>query len=181
MTWRIEQGDALELLRTLEDESVDAVVTDPPFTAAGGSTNGRTSGADGQFFTFWLRAVFDELRRVTRPEGCAFMFCDWRTIGTVAAVASPLGERQTEKAWTVTQGLVWDRECSGLGSPFRNAFEMIAFARGPKYQSTLPKDIPTLIRCRWPYGHHAHHAAEKPVDLVRQLVEWATPSPGMIT
>lgn len=31
MTWRIEQGDCLELLKTLEPDSVDAVVTDPPY------------------------------------------------------------------------------------------------------------------------------------------------------
>lgn len=178
--WSIQEGDAIALMATLADASVDAAVFDPPFTSAGGSTNGRTSSADGQFFAHWLRAVFVELRRVVKPEGCAFIFCDWRTIGVLQASMTPLGERQRGAVWDLTQAIVWDRECFGLGSPFRNSFEMIGFARGPSWQSDLPKNIPNLIRCRWPYGRHEFHQAEKPVQLVRQLVEWACPVGGTV-
>lgn len=180
--WELYQGDALDVLRGLPDGSVDAVVTDPPYTAAGGSTNGRSGShaADTQFFAFWLRAVMSEIRRVTRPDGCAFFFCDWRTVHIVAAAMAPPGDRQREAIWNVTQALVWDRECIGLGSPFRNSFEMIAFARGPDYRSELPKNIPTVIRHRWPYGAHEHHGAEKPVELVRQLLRWGLPRGGAV-
>jgi site-specific DNA-methyltransferase (adenine-specific) len=33
--WRLIQGDALEVLRELEAESVDAVITDPPYSSDG--------------------------------------------------------------------------------------------------------------------------------------------------
>lgn len=178
--WEVRQGDALEMMREIDTASVDAVVMDPPFTAAGGSTNGRTGSADGQFFAHWLRAVFGEVRRVVRPDGCGFVFCDWRTIGILAGAISPLGERQRGEVWEATQAIVWDRECFGLGSPFRNSFEMIAFVRGPRWESALPKNIPNLIRCRWPYGRHEFHQAEKPVQLVRQLVDWACPPGGLV-
>lgn len=173
-------GDCIDALREMRDASADACVMDPPYTAAGGSTNGRTSGADSQFFEYWLRAVLAEVRRVVRPAGCAFIFCDWRTVGVVASAMRTPGHRQTGREWAVSQALAWDRECIGLGAPFRNSFEMIAFAKGPDWSSALPKNIPTVIRHRWPYGQHRHHGAEKPVDLCRQLVRWALPSGGTV-
>lgn len=178
-------GDALSVLRTFPDHHFHALITDPPFTAAGGSTNGRTGGAgaggDTQFFDFWLAAVFAELRRVLVPSACGFVFCDWRTLASVGRAVSPDGNRQREEAWRMSQAIVWDRESIGLGSPFRNSWEMIAFIRGPKYRSTLPKDLPNIVRHRYPYGRHEHHGAEKPVTLVRQLIQWAeVPAGGRV-
>jgi hypothetical protein len=128
-------GDSLQELRALPSHSFDAIVTDPPYTAAGGSTNGRTetsTGADSQFFLHWLSAVMAEVRRVVKPEGCGFVFCDWRTIGCISSAIAPSGNRQTAEVWKVGQALVWDRESIGLGSPFRNSFEMIAFVAGSR-------------------------------------------------
>lgn len=182
----LHHGDALAVLRGMAPGTVDALVTDPPYTAAGGSTNGRSAGhdADSQFFLYWLRDVAAEISRVVKPDGCGFVFCDWRTVNLVAAAFSPSGGGSMRyaggSAWRVGQALVWDRECIGLGSPFRNSFEMIAFVRGPDWKSTLPKDIPTVIRHRWPYGQHKHHGAEKPVDLCRQLVRWACQPGGVV-
>ena len=176
----LHEGDALEWLRSLPDGHADALETDPPYTAAGGSTNGRSFGheADSQFFLYWLRDVAAEIARVVKPSGCGFLFCDWRTINVVAsAFAPPKKGALTANFWRVGQALVWDRESIGLGCPFRNSFEMIAFVRGTDWKSKLPKNLPTVLRHRWPYGRHAHHCAEKPVDLCRQLVRWAS-EPG---
>lgn len=177
------EGDCLEVLRGFPNETFDAVVTDPPYTAAGGSTNGRSEGhaADSQFFLHWLRAVWDELRRVTKPTGCAFVFCDWRTVGLLGQAVSPVLASSRPVAWRVSQALVWDREGMGMGNPFRNGYEMIAFARGPDYRSTLPKDITNVIRHRWPYGGSGRvHGAQKPLELCQQLVRWACPQGGII-
>lgn len=181
-TYRLVHGDCLDVMRTMDSGSVDAVVTDPPYTAAGGSTNGRSEGneADSQFFLYWMRDVCAEIGRVVKPTGCGFIFCDWRTVNLIGSAF--YGGRSSQRAatWRMGQALVWDRECFGLGSPFRNGFEMIAFARGPEWKSELPKDISTVIRHRWPYGAHKNHGAEKPVALCRTLVKWATPFGGVV-
>lgn len=161
-------GDALEILPMLS--GVNAVVTDPPFTATGGSTNGRSSEADGQFFQFWLSSVCTKLRCAVRPTGHAFMFCDWRTLPFVVRAWGDVGGRMNARHWKVTQTIVWDRESIGMGSPFRNSFEMIAFARGGDFSNAgWSRSMPNLIRERWPYVKHAHHGAEKPVGLLSQL------------
>ena len=172
----IHHGDSLAVMRDMPDNSFHAFVTDPPYTAAGGSTNGRNGSADDQFFLYWMRDVMDELFRVVLPTGCGFMFCDWRTIPAIQRAVASRNHKssQTERAWSLQQVLVWDRESIGLGSPFRNSYEMIAFLRGPEFKSQLPKDVPTVIRHRFPYGRHEHHGAEKPVGLLAKLLAWAT-------
>jgi DNA modification methylase len=43
---RVIHGDCLEVMREMPDGSIDSVVTDPPFSFAGGLSNGRTSVKD---------------------------------------------------------------------------------------------------------------------------------------
>jgi len=176
MNHTIHTGNCLEIMREMPSGSYHAFITDPPYTAAGGSTNGRNGSADDQFFTYWMKDVCDEMFRVTRDDGCGFAFCDWRTLPALQKSVALRNHKssQTARAWSLQQVLVWDRESIGLGSPFRNSFEMIAFFRGPDFKSELPKNIPTVVRHRWPYGRHEHHGAEKPVGLLAQLIIWAT-------
>lgn len=166
-------GDCLEHMSAVTPGTYSHFVTDPPYTAAGGSTNGRYSDYDDQFFAYWLKDVGAGLRRSVRADGCGFMFCDWRTVGIVGRSIREPGNRQTAMAWGIAQALVWDRDGIGLGSPFRNSYEMIAFAKsGGWSDSHLPKNPPTVVRHRYPYGAREFHGAEKPLGLVSQLIEW---------
>ncbi len=71
MSGQIIQGDALTVLRTLDDESVQMCVTSPPYYGL------RDYGVDGQIgmeetpeqFISALADVFDEVRRVLKPDG----------------------------------------------------------------------------------------------------------------
>lgn len=75
MDFRILHGDALAMLRTLESESVDCVVTSPPYFWL------RDYGVEGQIghepdvqsFVTALGDVFDEVRRVLRPAGTLWL------------------------------------------------------------------------------------------------------------
>ena len=74
-TDRILCGDALEMLRTLPDNSVHCCVTSPPYYAL------RDYGVDGQIgredtpaqYVARLTDVFSEVRRVLRPSGTLWM------------------------------------------------------------------------------------------------------------
>lgn len=65
--WRIEQGDCLELLKTLPDASVDAVITDPPYAEID-RPYGRLT--EPQWHDL-MRGVVTEVRRVLKPTGSA--------------------------------------------------------------------------------------------------------------
>ena len=73
------KGDCLEVLRTMEDESVEAVVTDPPagisFMNAEWDSN---KGSRNQWIA-WLTEVMEEVLRVTKPGGHALVWALPRT------------------------------------------------------------------------------------------------------
>lgn len=68
---KIIQGDSLEVLKTLENESIDCVITSPPYWSL------RDYGVEGQLgleMTFQeyitkLCDIFDEVKRVLKKEG----------------------------------------------------------------------------------------------------------------
>ncbi len=165
----LHHGDALETPASIQ---ADAFMIDPPWARSGGVHTGRSSkqgklsddaGAD-QFWAYWFADVAACTAGATKPTGHGFIFCDEDTY--------PLVRRcfHAKSDWTVTQAIVWDREGMGLGSPYRAGFEMIAFARGPKFKWAGRRDLRNVIRYRWPYGRHEFHEAEKPEGLLAKLM-----------
>ena len=75
MTDRIFQGDCLEVLKTLPDESVDCCVTSPPYYGL------RDYGCNGQIgleetpekYVENLVNVFREVRRVMKKDGTLWL------------------------------------------------------------------------------------------------------------
>mgnify|MGYP000944361825 CR=1 FL=1 len=72
---KIIQGDSLEILKTLPSESVDCVVTSPPYWAL------RDYGVDGQLgletsfqeYIIKLCDIFDEVKRVLKSSGTCWV------------------------------------------------------------------------------------------------------------
>jgi DNA modification methylase len=170
----VVEGDCLELMKALPDGCVDAFVCDPPFAMAGGISNGGSSQVDTQFFSLWFKTVADLMERVTRNDGCGFIYTDWRSVNVMADAFRP--KQQTYDFWKFSQVIHWDREMIGMGKPFRNQVEMIGFVRGPKHQERcwVTNDTPNLIRSYWYYGKHEFHPAEKSPSVTAQLIEWCS-------
>lgn len=59
-------GDSLELMRSLPDASVDAVICSPPFE---GDALIADAGRTGEAFVEWLSPFFAEFERLLRPGG----------------------------------------------------------------------------------------------------------------
>jgi DNA modification methylase len=69
----IVQADALEWLKTLEDESVHLIATDPPYMGVKDEAwdNQWASPAD---YLSWLAAYLEQFRRVLKPNGSLYLF-----------------------------------------------------------------------------------------------------------
>lgn len=165
----------------------DVFVTDPPYARSGavhtgwrgagehlGAQRAATQAGADQFWVYWFTDTMRKLTQSCARSGCGFVFTDYRTVGLVdRAVAA------ADTGWAVTQCLVWDREGTGMGAPFRASHELIAFCRGPAFKWDGPKNLRNVLRFRWPYGEHEHHPAEKPTALLRYLLEAFT-RPGQV-
>jgi site-specific DNA-methyltransferase (adenine-specific) len=78
---RLLHGDCLDVLRTLDDCSVDAVVTDPPAGIAfmGKAWDGNRGGRDQ--WVAWLAERLEQCLRVLKPGGHAVVWALPRTSG----------------------------------------------------------------------------------------------------
>ncbi len=176
----VTEGDCIELMAKLPSNSIDAIVTDPPFAITGGISNGMTSRASDQFFRHWFVDVVREMTRVLKPEGAGFLWCDWRSESAMVQAFDRASERYDP--WYIAQILYHDREMIGMGSPFRNQVDRIAFFRGRKYKPTglINKAQPNIIRSYWYYGKHKWHDAEKSLEVAKMLIEWVSNKNGLI-
>jgi site-specific DNA-methyltransferase (adenine-specific) len=104
-TWKSEDGalelragDSLELLAELEAESVDLVLTDPPYFNVAEEAWDRQWKKAGEFLE-WLGPFLDEFRRVLKPNGSLYLFA---SPAMAARVELEIGRR-----FAVLNSLVW--------------------------------------------------------------------------
>jgi site-specific DNA-methyltransferase (adenine-specific) len=109
---QLYRGDALAVLRDLPDASVDALITDPPYSSGGMVRGDRAqpgshrkySGTitdanvlneftgdsrDQRAYAYWCALWLSEALRITKPGGVALLFTDWRQLpATTDAIQS---------------------------------------------------------------------------------------------
>lgn len=109
----IAQLDAVQWLRSLPSDSVDLLVTDPPYEslekhrAVGTTTRLKVSaGSSNPWFTVFPNArfaeLFSEVYRVLKRNSHFYLMCDQET----AFIAKPLAETAGFKFW---KPLIWDK------------------------------------------------------------------------
>lgn len=88
-------GDCLEKMKSIESDSVDLVLTDPPYNIARGN-NFTTMGRAGIDFGEWdkgadLFTYINECYRVLAKNGSFIVFNDWKNLGDISRYAESLG------------------------------------------------------------------------------------------
>jgi site-specific DNA-methyltransferase (adenine-specific) len=72
-TFDLREGDALDVLRSLPDSSVNLVVTDPPYFKVKAEWWDRQWEKPAGFLA-WMGQLVDEWRRVLKPNGSLYVF-----------------------------------------------------------------------------------------------------------
>ena len=126
--YQIMVGDCLELLRQMADNSVDSVVTDPPY---GLSFMGKKWDYDVPAVEVWAECL-----RVLKPGGHLLAFAGTRTQHRMAARIEDAGfEIRDMIAWVYGSGFPkshnLDGEHEGWGTALKPALEPITVARKP--------------------------------------------------
>jgi site-specific DNA-methyltransferase (adenine-specific) len=171
--------DAVDWLRGLPAESVDLLITDPPYEslekhrAIGTTTRLKHSKASSNdWFAIFPNSRFEELfrevYRVLRRNSHFYLYCDPET----AFIAKPIAELVGFKFW---KPLVWDKQSIGMGYHYRARYEFVLFfEKGKRKLNDLgTADIIAVPRVRGGYP------AEKPPEVSQVLVTQST-SPGQV-
>ena len=98
--WWVQQGDCLDVLPTLPDNSVDLILTDPPYFKVKGDAWDRQWKTPALFLK-WLDRVLEQFARVLRPNGSLYIFASSRMAAKVEVL---IGER-----FEVLSSIVWKK------------------------------------------------------------------------
>lgn len=70
-------GDSLELMRLIPDKSISLILTDPPYHATKKKNiYGDTHFEEDQHYLEWMKEYSKEWRRILKPNGSFFCYCD---------------------------------------------------------------------------------------------------------
>ena len=128
MTYTLHLGDCLKTLRTIPDNSVDSIVTDPPY---GLSFMGKRWDYEVPSVEIWAECL-----RVLKPGGHLLAFAGTRTQHRMAVRIEDAGfEIRDMIAWTYGSGFPKSRnldgDWQGWGTALKPALEPITVARKP--------------------------------------------------
>jgi site-specific DNA-methyltransferase (adenine-specific) len=170
-TNQLSNQDAFEWLASLDDESVDLVITDPPYESlekhrkVGTTTRLKQSkSSSNEWFPIVGNERFEELfnhiYRVLKKNSHFYLFCDQETM----FVAKPIAEAAGFKFW---KPIIWDKMKIGMGYHYRARYEMILFfEKGKRKLNNL--SIPDIIQEPRIYRGYP---TEKPVGVSKILIE----------
>ncbi len=161
----IYHGDCREILPAIE--KVDTVIADPPY---GINTKSDWLGklspwADlcnaSLWYEMWLKACRDRLR----PTGCLWSFLNWRSQVTFQKASCDM-------QWPIESMLIWDKDWIGPGGSIglRPSYEQVALFAGEKF-ALKDRGLRDIRTQRWSSQKPNGHPAEKPIGLVRWLID----------
>jgi len=186
--YTLYRGDALAVLRDLPTGSVDAVITDPPYSSGGmvrgdrmqdvhtkyiqtgSSSHDRLEAFSGDTrdsfgYWFWCSVWLGELSRIIEPGGIAALFTDWRQL------AATIGGIQS--GGFVFRGVVPWHKPNGrpVQGRWANSCEYVVWG------TNGPRDLDHLGAVAFPGFYQAtaprdrEHITQKPLDVMRELVK----------
>jgi site-specific DNA-methyltransferase (adenine-specific) len=103
MTSTLHLGDCLEVLRTMPDNSVDAVVTDPPYYRVKDEDWDR-QWDNPEAFLVWLDQVAEQWQRVLKPNGSLYCFASPQMAARVEVMLGQRFQVLNNIRWTKAQG-----------------------------------------------------------------------------
>lgn len=192
-------GDALTVLAELPDASVDAVITDPPYSSGGKFRGDRMAGAavkygrstttaryeaagmdftgdnrDQRGYAYWCTLWLAECLRVTKPDGACVLFTDWRQLPvTTDAVQAGGWMWRGIVPWVKPLGTV--RPTPGR---FQAQCEYAVWATaGSLVVDRFASCLPGFIHAAIP--RERDHLTQKPLAVMRELVKIA-PKNGVV-
>lgn len=162
---KIINGDSIEVMRDMPSESVDLIVTDPPYLM---NYQSRRRVAREQFRKIendidahdLIRDYLAECYRILRDDTAIYVFCSWHQIDFF--------KTEFERHFKLKNVIVWNKNNHGSGDlkgAYAPKHEFILF--GHKGRTTFrEKRIPDVIDCAKIPSAKLTHPTEKPTELL---------------
>ena len=184
---RIHRGDCLEHLAALPAQSVDVIVTSPPYNLKNSTGNGLKNGSGGKWpkaelikgydqhddamphdeYVSWQKRCLAAMWRVLRPDGAIFYNHKWRVQG---GRWQRLADEITADL-PVRQIIIWQRNGGINFNPgyFVPTYEVIYLLAKPQFK-LAPKANAWGDVWQIPQEHKNPHPAPFPVELAARCI-----------
>ncbi len=156
---QVIHGDCIRVMRSMPSESVDLVVTDPPYLVNYRPRDGRRCTNDDN--DAWLVPAFREIYRVLKPNSFCATFCGWPWVDRFM-------QAWRESGFRPVSHLTWPKShCSreGYTAGHHEVGYLLAKGRPPRPQKPLSDVLP------WDYAGNELHPNQKPVVAIARLIE----------
>jgi site-specific DNA-methyltransferase (adenine-specific) len=153
------QGDCTEVLKALPSESVDLVVTDPPYFVRYRDRAGRTIANDEDPAS--VLDAFTDVYRLLKPNTFCVSFYGWNHVDAFLAAWRRAGFHPVGH-------IVWRKDYASSTGYLRARHEQAyLLAKGRPAKPAEPLDD---VR-PWKYTGNVRHPTEKDVSILRPLIE----------
>lgn len=169
----IQQGDSLEILKSLEDGCIDIVLTDPPYGIEYKSNRSEYDNSitkrgllnDGKDDALTLlESTCKILKQKTATNAHLYFFCSWSVFSDF--------EKIIDKYFTIKTPIVWNKGNKGSGdleNDWGNQTELIIYCvKGKKninYRKGNVLEIPKI------HSSKLVHPTQKPTQLLKEILE----------
>ena len=170
MSYKLYQGDCLEIMGGIKDKSVDLIVTDPPYLMEYQSNRrkkedrfDKIKNDKGNYML--IQDYLEECHRIMKDNTAIYCFCSWHNIDFF--------KNEFEKHFKLKNILVWNKNNHGTGDlkgSYAPKHEFILF--GHKGRTLLrEKRIADVIDCPKISSNKLTHPTEKPQDLLEIFIK----------
>lgn len=171
---KIYNEDCLETLNRMEDESIDCVITDPPYSGlTSKSKNGRFSNnchiemddMSERAFLLFMKPIFREMYRVLKMGSHLYCFTDWKQLRNMADCIELAG-------FKIVNIVCWNKGHFGTGAGYRSQSEyFLVFSKGLANTFNL-RNVGNVITVK--RAKDSIHPHQKPTELLKILIENST-------
>lgn len=164
----IYQGDAAQLLTSFQEQSVDLVVTYPPYLVNYKDRTGRRIANDTNPEA--VLSVFAPLARVMKQNSYAVCFAGWSALPQFAAAWEAAGLK-------IVSQIIWQKSNASRHSYTQYRHESAyVLAKGNPVKPRNP--LPSVME--WVYSGNRRHPTEKAVEIIAPLVRSFSKPEGLI-
>ena len=175
---QIYNGDCLELMKSIPDESIDLIVTDPPYKVTARGNAGNSGGMlqkdinkKGMVFEHNncdIEQYLPEFYRVLKDGSHCYIMCNHTNITHFLNVID-------SSSFHFVKCLIWDKGNKIMGTMYMNCFEYILFlwkGFAKKINNCGTPDLLTFpnIKDKNADGSNIHDS-QKPIGLMQTLIQ----------
>lgn len=190
--------DCMEVMKTIPDGSIDLIVTDPPYPTTSRGSAGTSGGMlqkdinkRGQVFShnnIDCSEYAPEFYRILKDGSHCYVMTNHINLIHMLNTFTDLRSEEEKLngvkpyGFHFVKSLIWDKGNKIMGQFYMSQFEYILFFRkGPakKIKNCGTSDILSIpnIKKKKPDGSN-YHDTEKPVELMKILIDNSTPPTG---